>query len=54
MNTQTQTAETQALTANDIHVLTEQLNDAIKRAAEQGLRVCVCSEPLNHGFAYKL
>ena len=39
MNAQEQADERQALTANDVHVLTEQLNEAIKRAAEQGLRV---------------
>jgi hypothetical protein len=39
MNTQAQADERQALNANDVHVLTGQLNEAIKRAAEQGLRV---------------
>ena len=39
MNTQAQADERKALIANDVHVLTEQLNEAIKRAAEQGLRV---------------
>jgi hypothetical protein len=39
MNTEAQEDEGQALNANDIHVLTEQLNEAIKRAAERGLRV---------------
>jgi hypothetical protein len=39
MNTQAHADERQVLTANDVHVLAGQLNEAIKRAAEQGLRV---------------
>ena len=39
MQTETDRAEFQALIANDIRVLASQLNDAAKRAAEQGLKV---------------
>jgi len=39
MNISEQTPETQALIANDIHVLAGQLNDTIKRGAENGLKI---------------
>ena len=39
MLTETNRAESQALLANDIRVLVEQLNGTIKRGAEQGLKI---------------
>lgn len=41
MSTGIEVSEARALAANDIHVLAGQLNDAIKRGAECGLRVQV-------------
>ena len=39
MTTETSKAENQALLANDVRVLVGQLNDAIRKASETGLRV---------------
>jgi hypothetical protein len=55
MSTQEQVDERQALNANDVHVLTQQLNEAIKRAAEQGLRVevsCASIMDVKGGASY--
>jgi hypothetical protein len=39
MQTDTNTAETRALIANDIRVLVTQLNETTRKASEMGLRV---------------